>query len=253
MENQQSSQLPSQPKNSSLPGIGDLFNRAWQIYKERFWVFVGIIVLPTLIVFGIALFITLQFISISETGQSFFSSTALLFGGPIIILVAIIVNLWAWVALLYAIKESKDKIGIRESFAKGWHKIISYLWISILTGVITLGGFLLLIVPGIIFAVWFSLAKYVLVVENLTGTKALFRSKQLVSGCWWEVLWRFITIGIIAIIISIFIDFVGRLIGVPKNINISSLIISLFFSPFATVYAFIVYEDLKKIKEGVVV
>lgn len=249
MENQQFSSLPSQPQISSLPGVSDLLKRTWQIYKERIWVFLGIMILPILISLGIPLFVSGLSVFISELKQLSILLAMLPLVIFVFVLIAIIINIWARVALLYVIKEREEKIGIKESFAKGWHKIISFFWISLLAGLITIIGFLLFIIPGIILAVWFSLAVYVLVAEGLTGTKALSRSKRLVSGYWWKVFWRFFIIGIIAIVISLTINLISGLVGIPKEINLSSVIILLFFAPFATVYTFLIYEDLRKIKE----
>ncbi|HDZ54809.1 MAG TPA: hypothetical protein ENI19_01000 [Candidatus Nealsonbacteria bacterium] len=251
IENQQFSSLPPQPEISSLPGIGDLFSRTWQIYKERIWVFLGIMILPVFINLGIALFSGGLFISVSEPERLSPLLTIWLPVMPIFVLTAIIINLWAPVALLYATKEREEKIRIKESFVRGWHKIISYSWISFLMGIIIFFGFLLFIIPGIIFIIWFSLATYVLVAEDLTGTKALSRSKQLVSGNWWKVFWRFSVITIIAIVISLIINFISRLAGIPREIDIFSVIILLFFVPFAVTYTFLIYEDLRKLKESV--
>lgn len=236
---------------NSLPGIGDLLSRTWQIYKERIWVFLGIMILPVFINLGIALFSGGLFISVSGPERLPPLLTIWLPVMPIFVLIAIIINIWAPVALLYAIKERKEKIRIKESFVKGWRRIISYFWISLLVGLIILGGFLLLIIPGIIFIIWFSLATYVLVAEDLTGTRALSRSKQLVSGYWWKVLWRFLIIGIIVIVIFLIINFISKSVGIPREINVFSIIISLFFAPFATTYGFLLYEDLRKFKEVV--
>lgn len=56
------------------------------------------------------------------------------------------------------------------------------LWTSFLMGVAIMGGLILLIIPGIIAAFWFSLATQVVVVEGITGFKALSRSRALMKG-----------------------------------------------------------------------
>jgi len=56
------------------------------------------------------------------------------------------------------------------------------LWTSFLMGVAIMGGFILLIIPGIIAAFWFSLATQVVVVEGVSGLKALKRSRALMKG-----------------------------------------------------------------------
>jgi hypothetical protein len=42
------------------------------------------------------------------------------------------------------------------------------------------GGMILCLVPGILFALWFGLSQHVVIIEGLSGPKALGRSKQLV-------------------------------------------------------------------------
>jgi hypothetical protein len=160
-------------------------------------------------------------------------------------------SIWPQVSLLYAIKEREQKIGVKESFAKGWHKIFPYFWISILVGFITIGGIILGIIPGIIFAIWFSLVFYVLIAEDLKGMNALSRSKQLVSGKWGSVFWRFFIIGAITIIVSFGINFLRTFLGNIYINYIISLLVPLFLTPFVAIYSFLVYEDLKNLKSGI--
>lgn len=176
-----------------LPGIGDLLERVFQTYKDRFWTLVGIMLLPFLLgLVWMGIWQLLGFIFIGVNERVFLESIIpLLFLVSFVLVslvISVIASLWSSVALIFAIKE-KD-IGIKEAFARGWHKIISYWWISILLAFLVLGGFLLFFVPGIILSVWFSLALYILVAEDKKGTNALFRSKQLVSGKWWTVFWK---------------------------------------------------------------
>lgn len=238
MENQQ--QIPPvQSQILTLPGVSSLLKRSWQIYKERLATFIGIMIFPAIIRF---LFL------ISAVFLKSLSPIFIILLFIIFYPVAIIISLWSSVSLLFAVKEREQKIGIKEAFTKGWHKIISYWWISILVSLITMGGFLLLVVPGIIFFVWFSLATYVLVSEDLKGMNALFRSKQWVSENWGKVFWRFFGIGIIAIVIFGGIIFLFNVFINKTVSDIASSIISLFLTPFLIIYSFLIYEDLKKVK-----
>lgn len=67
-----------------------------------------------------------------------------------------------------------------------WPVIIT----SFLVTLIVLGGTLLLIIPGIIFAVWYSFSTYVVIFEGAKGLSALRASKALVAGRWWSIVWR---------------------------------------------------------------
>lgn len=236
---------PSQPRIVSLPGPGELLKQAFRIYKDRIGVFLGIAVISF---FASLLFIPFFLLSLlfSLSFVVFYKSLGLvllLFVILIIIVLGIaviIVNIWASIALLYAVRERDKKIGIKESFAMAWHKILSYWWVSILVGLITMLGFLLLIIPGIIFAIWFSLAGYVLVSEDLRGMKALLRSKQLIKGYWFKVFWRLLVLNMIIFLIA----YIVGLIPFLRNI------IYLFIAPFSVIFSFLIYENLRQLKGG---
>ena len=246
-----------QPQILTLPGIGDLLKRSWQIYKSRFWIFLGIMIIPAVISLVIRIFATVFAISMAGLllnfrNLNFWIIIPSFFVALLIFLfISFIVAIWPQVSLLYAIKEREQKIGIKESFAKGWHRIISYWWLSVLSAFIVMGGLILLVIPGIIFAIWFSLALYILVAEDLKGMNALFRSKQLVSGKWWSVLWRILIITLIVVVFSMGIQFLGDILNYKNIGNILSSIILVLLTPLFTAYSFLIYEDLKKFKREI--
>lgn len=248
MNNQQFPPTPPKPASPqsqtvSLLGPGELLRKTFQIYKRRIGVFLGIMVIPFLVYllfipfFLLPLFFNLSFIafykSLGLILLPFVLSVMIVLG-----IIAFVVNLWASIALLYAVKERDQKIGIKESFTKGWSKILSYWWISILAGLITMVGFLLFIIPGIIFGLWFSLAGYVLVSEDIKGMKALLRSKQLVKGYWWKIFWRFLVLTFIVFLVT----FITGFIPFIRNI------IYVFITPFSITFSFLIYENLKQLK-----
>lgn len=220
----------------SLPGIGNLLKRTWQVYKSRFWTLVGIMAVAWLILGAIIFLLTLT--GISAIAAKVPKSEAI----GLMIVLAIPVSIfmfWPEISLLYAIKERERKIGIKESLKKGWHKLLPFIWVSALVGLAILGGMILLIIPAILFGVWFSLAEYVLVSEDKAGTEALKRSRELVKGYWWEVFGRFIVIGIILGGISLLLNFIPI---------IGQFLSQILFLPLYNVFSFLLYEDLKRIK-----
>lgn len=239
--------LPSiQPQISTLPGIRNLFKRTLAVYKEGLGTFLGIMVIS--LIPGL-LFLVPEIVL--EKSGSWNTFLFIIFW-----LIAAFIGFWAQVSLIFAIKDREEKIGIGESFRRGWHKIISLVWVGILVGFITMGGYMLLIVPGIIFAIWFTFSTYVLVSEDRRGMNALFRSKQLVAGYWWKVLWRFSVIGLLIFLFylalfGIIIIFLSLPLAnwVQSAINI---IPTLFITPFSFAFGFLLYEDLKKQKAQVV-
>lgn len=248
----QSSPVPPPAQTiSSLPGATAIFDQAWTIYKSRLGTFLGVMAIPMLIM--VVLLGVLA--GGGLLGVGLFSSKFAAGGIGLLILLAIlffviifISQTWGQTALLYAVKDSQERIGVMESYRRGWHKIFSYWWVGLLAGFITLGGFLLLIVPGIIFATWFSLAVFILIAEDLKGMNALLKSKEYVKGKWGGVFWRFFFIGVISLIISLVPVLVFSLLKIPFGSEISRFIIGLFLTPLVMTYSFLVYSNLKALK-----
>jgi hypothetical protein len=92
-----------------------------------------------------------------------------------------------------------QKPNIKESIKVGWRTFWPVLWVAILRDLIILGGLILLIVPGIIWGLRYSLAVQAAVIEDKRGLGALHRSKDLTSG---KLLATFINFGVINMIIS---------------------------------------------------
>lgn len=259
MDNQQFSQPltvpPPAPIISSLPGGVALLRQAWAILKQRFSTFLGVVAIPILI--------ASVFIIVLSVGGFFglsLLSTKFAAGGVVLLLVLLVVfvlviiigQIWAQTALLHAVIHNQEKIGVIESYRRGWHKVFPYLWVSFLSGLIIVGGFLLFIVPGIIFAIWFSLAFIVLVSEDMRGMNALLKSREYVTGRWGSVFWRLIFIGIVSYLVSLIPAFIFLFLETSKILEVVRIIISfsisLLFTPLMMIYLFLIYSHLKSIK-----
>ena len=106
-----------------------------------------------------------------------------------------------------------QKVGLKETLVKARPYIGRSLGIVILSALAVLGGLILFIVPGIIFAAWFMLAEYVLIKENLGVVASMKRSRQLVKGRVWEIL------GVMAIpSVASLIPFVGSILNFALSI-----------------------------------
>jgi len=237
MNGQNQQQTPS--TQLRLPGIGDLLKRAFSVYKARLGTFLGIMIFP--VISNLFLLIPPAILK---------DNLALgIFLFIVFWLAVVIIGFWFQVSLIFAIRDREEKTGIMESFRRGWPKMISFVWISFLAGIITTGGYILFIIPGIIFSVWFAFSVYVLVSEDLRGMNALFRSKQLVAGYWWKVLWRFFAIGIV-LFVPIILVYAILAVGTSAAFadSVVRTISLLFVTPFTFVFGFLLYEDLKRQK-----
>ncbi len=104
----------------------------------------------------------LLILSLATIGATFIANAAMVHG----------------IASVYLGKSLTTKEAIQRAFAVFW----SLIGTSILLGLVLFAGFLLLIIPGIIFALWYSLATQIVVVEGISGAKAMKRSKELMQG-----------------------------------------------------------------------
>jgi len=245
------SPVPPQTLTASLPGATAIFGQAWNLYKQRLGTFLGIMIIPMLVLIGfLALLAGGGFLGLTLLSLKFaVGGIGVLIVLAIVFFVAIFISqAWGQTALLYAIKDSQERIGVIEAYRRGWHKIVSYWWVVLLVGSITMGGFLLLIVPGIIFSTWFSLAIFILIVEDLKGMNALLKSREYVKGKWGSIFWRFLFIGIISIIISLVPALIFGFFKIPLGAQISRLVIGLFLIPLVMSYSFLVYSNLKAVK-----
>lgn len=270
MDNEQTDPITQEPPVNlvppiqatfSLPSATEILRQAWTIYKQRLGTFLGIMAIPmlvmlvamaifTIFVGGSFLFGPLFSPNFQAEGISFF---IFIISFSIIAFVATFISqAWGQTALLYAIKGSQEKIGVKESYRRGWHMILSCWWVSLLAGIIAIGGFLLLVVPGIIFSIWFSMATFVLIAENLKGMNAILKSREYVKGKTGAVLWRGIFIWIIFSIVSLGPILALTLLKVPYGPFLIGLVASLFLTPLLMIYSFLIYTHLKNLKGEIV-
>jgi hypothetical protein len=108
-----------------------------------------------------------------------------------------------------------------EAISQGARRLPALWGTTILMYLAIWGGLILLIVPGILFALWFGLSQHVVVIEGIAGTSALKRSKKLVRNH----LGTFLALGFVLGIISFLINGGSNFIPQPaiRVIGISLL------------------------------
>ncbi|MFX1487270.1 MAG: zinc-ribbon domain-containing protein [Promethearchaeota archaeon] len=154
------------------------------------------------------------------------------------------------------------KADLSDSFGHASARFLSLLGSAILFGLAVIVGFILLIIPGILFFVWFLLSSQCVILEDQTAASSLGRSKYYVGGNWWKTFGVVIVAGIImgvgmAISNAIAYAFVTGLAGiigytfiVSVISGIVSAIVTAFITPFWIVAATVLYHDLKARKSS---
>lgn len=224
------------------PGVLSLLKKVARRYKERFLVLVGISILPTL--FVMALLWGIEHLSSNSVVVVVIS----LIGS----ILSLVISLWGTTALTYAVVNSGS--GILDSYRSSWKKIASYWYVSFLISFIVVGGSLFLIIPGIIFSVWFMFSMFILFKEDLKGMEALQKSRWYVSGNWWDIVWKQFAGNLIMVLAFALVASIpaipAYLIGGRAAFDVVIRILGVFFAPLTLLYSYTIYEALQKAKSG---
>jgi len=115
--------------------------------------------------------------------------------------------------------------------------LLPLYWTWIILTIAVMGGMILLVIPGIIAAFWFSLATQVVVVERVSGVAALKRSRKLMRGNVGTVFVLGIVLGIISSGMQI------GAIGIPQIHvrTLASVVISCVFTIFSSAAMVVFY------------
>jgi hypothetical protein len=132
----------------------------------------------------------------------------------------------------------------------------SILWVGVLTGLAIVGGFILLIVPGILFLVRFSFGSVVVVVENERGTRAMRRSWRLATGRFWKIFGTILLAGFLGSLVGGLLALPLTLASIPLGASgwpiraVGAAAGGIIARPFAAIVNVLLYFDLRIRKEG---
>jgi hypothetical protein len=165
-------------------------------------------------------------------------------------------------ALVKSVSESYlgNDVSVGQAYRFVLPKVGSLLWASILVGVICMIGYMLLIVPGVIFSLWLMLTTPAIVVEGRTASRALGRSKALTGGNLGKVFGVALIVFLIGIAFGLVFNFAGGFIGVlaSRPGSLAYTVVTQGFSvagqvlmaPIGAIAVILLYYDLRIRKEG---
>jgi hypothetical protein len=241
--------------------LGEILSAAFDIYKanaSQLILIVAIVVVPLSLV-G-AIFSEVVFaperievmsgevvVGLDYAGRSW---GAFLLVGAIGALIGILISALLQAATVRAAAQASigDRVDVEASYRYGFRRLWSVILVSLLVGLIVAAGFILLIVPGIIFLVFLSVSIPVLVVEGRRGTDAMGRSWNLVKGQFWHVLGVILVAALIVGIVSGLIGAIGGNAWVARWIF--TAIAQIVTAPFAALVSVLLYLDLRARSEA---
>lgn len=154
-------------------------------------------------------------------------------------------------------KAQEQTVSFVQIFNQSKKYFLPYFLTLALLGLVVGAGMMLMLVPGIIFALWFFLAPYLVVLEDLSPFRAFKRSKELtrdyVFACFLRFLLFFVLIFFVFfILVFSFWLVLTALFGKQKaefiNDFLSQVLTAIIFV-LEIIFCVVIYWDLKRIKE----
>jgi hypothetical protein len=235
---------------------GALLDRAFRLYANNFALLLGI----TAVAY-VPLYILILLIQSSLAGEIGAAASQLW----VILSQLLFILLWASIALpisvgaaTYAISERY--LGSEVTAAQSLIKALRQLWAmsvaQIMAGLRIMIGFILLIVPGILWSLSYMLIVPAIMVEGLKAGPSLKRSWDLVRGHRGKVFMVILVINLMVMLVSYG---VGSLAKVILNLDSSAgtilgkaidNIVSVLLTPLGVITSILLYYDLRIRKEG---
>jgi hypothetical protein len=109
-------------------------------------------------------------------------------------------------------------------------------------------GFILLIVPGVILTLMFSLMVPIVVAEALPWTRVMGRSRSLTKGHRWKLLGLFVIGYLVALAPTLLVSTLAP--DVPYLATVLNLILGVLVMPLLMAAPAVAYHDLRNLKDG---
>jgi hypothetical protein len=198
----------------------------------------------------------------SNTGEDGPNPLVMLMGGIVAGILGMLGNILCRGALIKSVSELYlgTEITVGQAYRFVWPKFLTLIGAGIMVVLVVYLGLLLLVVPGIIFGLWFALTTPAIVVENLRATEGMTRSKALVSGNLGKIFSVAFLIFVISFVVAIPFSFAGRFIGgilFSNNIllmtfisHLTDIVGQILVIPIGAIAYILLYYDLRIRKEG---
>jgi phage FluMu protein Com len=175
---------PSGEIQHTIIDVGDIFSRTWTIFKQQWgMIWVAILIIGG-INFGASMMLNFLQMILEQAARQ---QREIALAGIVVIVVGrlglAVLTVWLNIGqAIYMLKIARGEPADLGTIFSGGQKLLTVLLASILYGLIVLGGFLLLIIPAIIFSLMFSQFLYLIVDRGVGVTDSLSLSKEITRG-----------------------------------------------------------------------
>jgi len=237
--------------------IGGILDRTFRIYKDSFIRFITIVAVIQVPIALLAIISTSAFQRGVPVRQQDSGYTVMVTG-----ILALLGQALCSGALTKSVSESYlgNEISVGQAYRFVLPKVLTLILAGICVGLVVGLGFLLLLVPGIIFSLWFALTTPAIIVEDLNATKGMSRSKALASGNLGKIFSVVFLVWLLAMVVLMSAGYAGGFLGsivFPSNVMLNvflnqlvSVIAKILIAPIGATAYILLYYDLRIRKEG---
>lgn len=208
----------------------EIIQQSWQVYTRqwrRLAIYIFFLFLPSLAWFVFSRYLA-NFLS---------SGRLVIIALAAVLILSILFSFWTSLATALEIKSlwrQEPMERWQDYFTQSSLRLGPALGAIILGTLIIIGGIILFIIPGIIFAVWYAFAGYAALFNGQSGLAALRASKSLTAGRWWAMIWRLAAPSTLFVMASSVVQFI-IMIPVsyaipPASTELAAGILGVFFS-----------------------
>jgi len=210
--------------------VGPILNRVFDIYKRRAGLLLGmaaVVLIPAGLIQGIF-----------QAAGGMLASL-----GSVVQLVAVAVYAGAVVRVVEAENSGSEPGSIGEIFGSISDRIWPLVWVGFVSSILVTFGLILLIIPGIVLLVWWSVYQPVIVVQKLAWG-SLSGSRSLVKGNGWSVFGLALILIVLVFITGAVSLALGALIGGAFGIALVGIALGIFLVPIDGLVRSVLYFTL---------
>ncbi|MBU0647957.1 hypothetical protein KJ855_02145 [Patescibacteria group bacterium] len=267
-------------EKKQLIGVGELITTSFREFWRNLWVFIKVELIKYLVIFGVLVIVgaifALFYFAVKDTltGNEAMEIAAIaIIVGLVMVwtLVSVIFGLWSVAAKVEIVTFGEENIGAIDAYKRTWSKLFEFWWVMLVLGLIMSGGFVLLIIPAIIFGVWYSFSEFILISREERGLDVLVKSKAYTRGMWWDVFWRMAVAIAIVMGVAVGMDVIAQMISFIESLlsNMAGeqewlalimvvvlalvsvavrLLVNIFAETFGLIYRYKIFKSIKSIK-----
>ncbi len=212
----------------------DIFSKTHQLYSQNFSTFVGITIIP---------FVYDFLITLRLRGMPDLSKRSIVFLIICTGIIAPLIHLISWMALSWAVSEAylNHEVSFIDSYRRVLGKrILQVIFTYALMYIFLFLGFIFFIIPGVYLLVNYLFVPQAVIIEGLSGMKALQRSKDLIRSVFMKTC-----------LFMILFAFIEGIIGITLGFNDAVRYLgTLLFTPLGTVFFTVYYYKMVKFVEA---